>query len=121
MTAWWKKRTSVSYNNGQDQRVEAGLQGNPIPTVITTSENVGAVSNNVYMNGYEGFVNKIGVLAAEAPVSYAALKKKEAQLTEGEVVEAPISIKGLKEKEAQLNEEPRPDSHYEHVQDQKSS
>ena len=120
MTAWWKKRTSGSNNNGQDQRVEAGLQGNPIPTVITTSENVGAVSNNVYMNGYEGFVNKTGVLAAEAPVSYAALKKKEAQLTGGEVVEAPISIKGLKEKEAQLNEEPRPDLHYEQVQDQKA-
>ena len=120
MTAWWKKRTSGSNNNGQDQRVEAGLQGNPIPTVITTSENIGAVSNNVYMKGYEGFVNKTGVLAAEAPVSYATLKKKEDQPTGGEVVETPIAIKGLKEKEAQLHEEPRPDSHYEQVQDQKA-
>ena len=85
-----------------------------------TSEGIGAVNNNVYMNGYEGFVNKPGVLAAETPVRYATLKAKEAQLAGGEVVEAPVSLKGLKEKEAQMYDESPSDSHYEQVHDQKA-
>ena len=63
---------------------------------MTSSENIGPVSN---MNGLQGFVNKTGVLAAEAPVSFAALKKKEAQLN---------------------GEPPSPDSHYEQVHDPKT-
>ena len=63
------------------------------------SENIGAVSNNLYMNGHQGFINKTGVQAAEAPVSFAALKKKEVELN-GEALSR--------------------DSHYEQVHDQKA-
>ena len=52
--------------NRQDHPVESGYQGNPMPTVMT-SENLGPVSNNVFLKGYDRFINEPGVQAAEAP------------------------------------------------------
>ena len=72
MVTWWKKRTS---RNDNRHNAEFGSHGNPLSiTTVTASENIGAV-HNPYMNGCN-----TGVHAAEAPVSFAALKGKEAQL-----------------------------------------
>ena len=37
-----------------------------MPTVMTP-ENIGAVNNNVFLKGYDRFINEPGVQAAEAP------------------------------------------------------
>ena len=67
MAAWWKKTTSGNNNNnGQDQPVASGYQGNPMPTVMTP-ENIGTVNNNVFLKGYDRFINEPGVQTAEAP------------------------------------------------------
>ena len=72
MTVLWKKRTGGNDNRHQ---VESGSPGNPMSIItVTATENIGA-ANNAYRNGC-----KTGVLAAEAALSFAALKGKETHL-----------------------------------------